>query len=51
MGTSLGDWDEGRGHPGQLLTPPDLYRALVPKSPWHDPRVRDIDVQAAVKTI
>lgn len=51
MGTSLGDWDEGRGHPGQLLTPPDLYRALVPKSPWHDPRVRDIDVQDAVKTI
>lgn len=51
LGTSLEQWDEGRGHPGQLLTPPNLYRALVPKTPWHDPRVRDIDVAAAVASI
>jgi len=51
LGTSLEQWDEGRGHPGQLLTPPDLYRALVPKTPCHDPRVRDIDAAAAVASI
>ena len=51
LGTSLEQWDEGRGHPGQLLTPPNLYRALVPKTPWHDPHVRDIDAAAAVASI
>ena len=51
VGTSLEQWDEGRGHPGRLLTPPDLYRALVPKTPWHDPRVRDIDVCTSVASI
>ena len=41
----------GEGTPRPAADPANLYRALVPKTPWHDPRVRDIDVAAAVASI